>query len=242
MNEHFKSALSHVVHGIVVAWVILVLEKAPELLKEPVFSFFAELDLLKSYSKISALLSYSAITVVMFCIIVGGILVIEKLSSVPFIAKFGRDRKLRRFEGLWVQKVGIHARPYSIGLISFDARKQAWKYSGVGFDRDLVAKVKWETYSIRSDAIEHVWYFAGFSRFYDDAKKSRYNVVPILEFQGDEIDWLEGTVADIGADNERKIFSIEIMKKIKGHDALVRMLSSVERIRLYRRARSENAS
>ena len=181
MQEHFKSALSHVVHGIVVAWVVLVVEKAPDYLKEPIFNFFAGLAFLESYSNLGTLGAYIAIAIVICTVIVGGILGIEKLSSISLIVKFGRERKLKRFEGLWAQSVDIDARPYSVGLIKLDAIKHRWKYSCVRFSRDLVAKVKWETYSTWCDnEIENVWYFAGFSRFYEDGTKNINNVVPML--------------------------------------------------------------
>lgn len=205
--ETFKRAVPVVSHLILVAVLVLVWEKAPDAVRDLIT------ERLKATPSAAVLSTLEYIVTIILLVVI--VFIFERVSSLRVWASLSRDDLLKTFEGEWVQQISLAERPFSIGLIRFDAASERWEYNGVGFGKDLRPAATWHSSSLRYDRPEHAWYFAGTARLLDEQNKdARYTVVPILHLPQGASDQLTGTVADIGAGGQRTIFDIRVMKRI----------------------------
>ena len=120
--------------------------------------------------------------------------------------KLVRNKFLRKFETVWLEKVGRDDRPFAIGLISF--RRDRWVFEGFGYDLDFRRAAHWYTSSLYYHADR--WYFAGEAFLINKDTGIHYGhgtVIPVLTLS-DEESVLTGHVSDIGINGESKIFAI----------------------------------
>jgi hypothetical protein len=195
-----KHALPTTLHLILVALIILIWEKVPDRV----------LESLKSPDPIVFSTIAYAITI---GLIIAVTFVFERVFRTPVLASLSKDSNLAKFEGIWAQKISLPERPYSIGLIRFNAKSDCWEYSGVGFHPDFTPGATWHTSSSRYDDKVREWFFAGTASTVDNRDAS-YTVVPIIRIPRGVSHKLTGTVADIGAGGHRLIFDILEMKRI----------------------------
>jgi hypothetical protein len=71
-------------------------------------------------------------------ILIAVVFVILVVAVRRFFAGFPylvRDKFLKKFETVWLEKVGREDRPFAIGTISF--RRDRWVFYGFGYDREF---------------------------------------------------------------------------------------------------------
>jgi hypothetical protein len=102
-----------------------------------------------------------------------------------------------QYEDLWLQKVQIKERPYSVSRIYFDKSERRWIYEGIGFDPEFEKKAEFHTTSRHYDSNARIWLFYGDATLFQEIKVQG-RVAPMLKLpnlRGDDID---GSVADLG--------------------------------------------
>jgi len=182
--------------------------------------------------------------------IIAGLVIVVTIYALDFAFRKGgsyfkpirqiRHEPLPVFEGLWLQKVDIPERPYSMGRIEYleDGR---WSYSGIAFSDQLRPAAEWNTYSLNYDAARKKWHFAGESSLLEWNKGSgnykkvhRGYVSPILELDIDEKgrvqakDHVQATVIDLNLKEENRVFEATL---IRGDNLYAVQLPSVRKIR-----------
>jgi hypothetical protein len=176
--------------------------------------------------KTLSIISYGAT----IALIVGITYAFDRLLTVPTVAKWLRDPQLAELEGVWVQRISLTGRPFSIGLIQYDSGLNSWEYSGVGFDQNCKAAATWNTFSLGYNSARRTWHFDGTACILTN-EDVRTFVSPTLKIPRGTVDKLTGLVSDIGADNTRHIFDIKEMKRISIPAAFNGDLSSTDTIR-----------
>jgi len=131
-----------------------------------------------------------------------------------------RSRRLKDFEGLWVQKVGIKDRPHSIAMIKYNKGEGCWTYEGVGFNASFLKSAYWHTSSIYfNDKNKHTpeWFFSGDAKLFEmkeigpTPEDSVAHVHPILTLPEMKRNRFNGIVADVGVGGKRNLFDIELL-------------------------------
>jgi hypothetical protein len=155
-------------------------------------------------------------------ILILGVACADALLHMRAMNAVRRNSGLRKFEGFWLQNVGIKKRPYSIARIEFDRHQGLWNYYGVGFDEDFNPASDWRTYSLafRKEESDRPWFFAGQAhlRTYDRLLKrfaqtgGAGNILPRLCLPMDPREEIEGTVADIEEDGSRTVFKVTLRR------------------------------
>jgi hypothetical protein len=161
--------------------------------------------------------------------IVTACLVVAVLYGLDFVVRKGGTyfkpiRRIRhdpivRYEGLWLQKVDIDERPYSVGRIQYLSDGH-WSYRGIGYSKDhWKPAAEWETYSLNYDGALKRWHFAGDSSLlklnvgaghYD--KEHRGYVSPILNLDLEEPDTIPATVVDLELKQENRVFKATLYR------------------------------
>lgn len=173
-----------------------------------------------------------------------GIAVIVSLYALDLLLRKGASasKVLRRiryspnadFEGLWIQKVAVHDRPYSISRIEYlsDGR---WSYSGIGYKSDFTPAAEWMTTSLNYDKKPRRWYFGGDSWLLEwDRGAGHYHkihrgyVSPILTLPNSTADPVEGTVIDLDLNGQNNVFLVTLRR---GQNLYPVQLSSIEKIK-----------
>jgi hypothetical protein len=223
--ETFKRVVPVLLHLVLIAAIIFIWEFVPKELPEMVAERLKEPPNPKTLSIAAYIFAVVLILVVIY--------VFDHLLRTPLLALLFRDKALAKFEGTWAQKVSITDRPYSIGLIKFNANSGLWEYNGVGFVTNLTPGATWHTESLRYDQDKGLWYFGGEARILDPRQKGAiYSVVPILEIPDGPANRLTGWVADVGADRKRTIFDIEDMRPLSLPPNFSGDLSTTDTIKL----------
>jgi hypothetical protein len=131
-----------------------------------------------------------------------------------------RNRRLKEFEGLWVQKVGIIDRPYSIAIIKYNKAEGCWTYDGVGFNASFLKSAYWHTSSIYfndKNKSTPEWFFSGDAKLFEvkdiglTPEDSVAHVHPILNLPEISRNRFNGIVADVGVGGKRNLFDIELL-------------------------------
>jgi hypothetical protein len=121
-------------------------------------------------------------------------------------------------EGLWLQRVELEGRPYSISRIRYVSERR-WTYSGVGFDAHFAPKAEWHSASLHYDEEEKKWYFAGDAWLLDHnpgigtyKRTARGYVRPMLENTSETLlaSSLDGSVVDVDLGGNNAVFTVAL--------------------------------
>jgi hypothetical protein len=120
------------------------------------------------------------------------------------------------FEGIWLQRVGLPDRPYSIAVIRHAPGRQGWIYEGLGFNRDFEQAAEWDSASLLYNEDRHEWYFKGEAEIKDGADLApgkEFAVWPILRRSKDrKSNKIKGLVADLAPGTRQAVFTIMLRR------------------------------
>lgn len=162
--------------------------------------------------------------------------ILPRLQSLKSIRRF---RCLEsHFEGIWFEKVGVSARPYSICTIKYCSNTKMWIYSGVGYNKDFKPAAEFRTYSKHYDKENGRWLFAGTAQLLRLDEVGGYTtaftgeVIPILKLPEDRTDnKVVGTVVDIRVGGKDEVFHILLYRA----DSLYQgKMPSIEDLKYYK--------
>jgi len=133
--------------------------------------------------------------------------------SIGFIR---RRLHCANFEGIWLQRVGLPDRPYSIAVIRHAAGHKGWIYEGLGFNSDFEQAAEWDTRSLLYNADRHEWYFMGDAMVDDPtdlATGKEFSVLPILRLSKErKSNWIKGLVSDLAPETRQAVFKIVLRR------------------------------
>lgn len=117
------------------------------------------------------------------------------------------------FEGLWLEKVRIDERPYSLATIAFDKETRSYLYSGYAFNDKGELRAHWDTFELKFDLRQfNKCHFYGESVFLNGSRESIKNWGEITfekDTFGKQYTRGFGVFVDIGAETFKTNFEFD---------------------------------